>query len=71
MFSFPLFERLKAQALEFDEVAAFQAGGARLSVRREGTGLAGVYKISVDSGAGCLGPWFKDASIFLKNKPLP
>src|SRR5579863_109457 len=26
MFSFPLFERLKTQAPEFDEVAAFQAG---------------------------------------------
>ncbi len=40
MFSFPLYERLKAQAPEFEEVAAFQAGGARLSVRREGSGLA-------------------------------
>src|ERR671929_904968 len=30
MFSFPLYERLKAEALEFEEVAAFQAGGARL-----------------------------------------
>ncbi len=35
MFSFPLYERLKAAAPEFEEVAAFQAGGARLSVRRE------------------------------------
>src|ERR1043165_712274 len=40
MFSFPLYERLKAAAPEFEEVAAFQAGGARLSVRREGGGLA-------------------------------
>jgi hypothetical protein len=40
MFSFPLYERLKAQATEFDEMAAFQAGGARMSVRREGSGLA-------------------------------
>jgi predicted permease len=40
MFSFPLYERLKAQAPEFEEVAAFQAGGNRLSVRREGSGLA-------------------------------
>src|SRR6266705_1298860 len=40
MFSFPLFERLKAQAPEFEEVAAFQAGGARLSVRRSGIDLA-------------------------------
>src|SRR3981081_2846081 len=35
MFSFPLYERLKAEAPEFEEVAAFQAGGASLSVRRE------------------------------------
>ena len=35
MFSFPLFERLKAQTPEFEEVAAFQAGHGRLSVRRE------------------------------------
>ena len=40
MFSYPLFERLKAAAPEFEEVAAFQAGGERLSVRREGSGLA-------------------------------
>jgi predicted permease len=40
MYSFPLYQRLKAQAPEFDEVAAFQAGGARLSVRREGSALA-------------------------------
>jgi predicted permease len=37
MFSYPLYERLKAKTPEFEEVAAFQAGGARLSVRREGT----------------------------------
>jgi predicted permease len=36
MFSFPLFERLKAAAPEFEQVAAFQAGGARVSVRRAG-----------------------------------
>ena len=35
MFSFPLYERLKAQAPEFEQVAAFQAGGRQLSVRRE------------------------------------
>ena len=34
MFSFPLFERLKAELPEFEEVTAFQAGGARLSVRK-------------------------------------
>ena len=38
MFSFPLYERLKAESPEFEEVAAFQAGGARLSVRRAGRG---------------------------------
>jgi predicted permease len=36
LFSFPLYERLKAETPEFEEVAAFQAGGRRLSVRREG-----------------------------------
>ena len=37
MFSFPLFERLKAETPEFEAVTAFQAGRGRLSVRREGT----------------------------------
>ena len=40
MFSFPLFERLTAATPEFEQVAAFQAGGARLSVRREGVDAA-------------------------------
>jgi predicted permease len=40
MFSFPLYERLKAAAPEFEQVAAFQAGGARLSVRRAGIDTA-------------------------------
>jgi predicted permease len=40
MYSFPLYERLKAAAPEFEEVAAFQAGGARVSVRREGSEAA-------------------------------
>ncbi|MGD0776836.1 MAG: ABC transporter permease [Candidatus Solibacter sp.] len=40
MFSYPLYQRLKAEAPEFEDVAAFQAGGGRLSVRREGAGLA-------------------------------
>ena len=34
MFSFPLFERLKAELPEFEEVTAFQAGAVRLSVRK-------------------------------------
>src|SRR3984893_1241954 len=40
MFSFALYERLKAEAPEFQEVAAFQAGPGRLSVRREGVETA-------------------------------
>src|SRR6266436_5240752 len=36
MFSFPLYERLKAETPEFEEVAAFQAGRWRMSVRRQG-----------------------------------
>src|SRR3954454_23363190 len=40
MFSFPLYERLKAATPEFEELAAFQAGGARLSVRRQGVDTA-------------------------------
>ena len=36
MYSFPLYERLKAEVPEFDEVAAFQAGGVRFGVRRAG-----------------------------------
>ncbi|MGA3324553.1 MAG: ABC transporter permease [Terriglobia bacterium] len=34
-YSFPLYARLKAETPEFEEVAAFQAGGALQSVRRE------------------------------------
>src|SRR6202140_1149525 len=33
MYSFPLFEKLKAALPEFEQEAAFQAGGWRLSVR--------------------------------------
>ncbi|MFZ0332843.1 MAG: ABC transporter permease, partial [Candidatus Acidiferrales bacterium] len=36
MYSFPLYESLKSETPEFQDVAAFQAGGARMSVRREG-----------------------------------
>jgi predicted permease len=35
MYSFPLYERLKAETPEFEEVTAFQAGRGRFSVRRE------------------------------------
>jgi predicted permease len=40
MYSFPLYERLKAEAPEFEETAAFQAGRSRLSVRRQGSDTA-------------------------------
>src|SRR5436305_5731638 len=40
MFSYPLFERLKAEAPEFEQVTAFQAGGFRVSVRRPGVDVA-------------------------------
>jgi predicted permease len=40
MYSFPLFERLKAEMPEFEEVTAFQAAGARVSVRRQGVDTA-------------------------------
>jgi predicted permease len=36
MFSFPLYERLKENTPEFEEVTAFQAGRWRMSVRRQG-----------------------------------
>src|SRR4029077_18964720 len=36
LFSFSLFERLKAESPEFEEVTAFQAGHWQMSVRREG-----------------------------------
>src|SRR5499433_2462096 len=36
MFSFPLYERLKAATPEFEQLMAFQTGRGRLSVRREG-----------------------------------
>ena len=36
MFSFPLFERLRAEVPEFEEITAFQAGRGRMSVRRQG-----------------------------------
>jgi len=36
MFSYPLFERIKAEVPEFQELTAFQAGQGRMSVRRQG-----------------------------------
>src|SRR5262245_24100481 len=40
MYSFPLYERLKAEIPEFEETAAFQGGRGRMSVRREGAETA-------------------------------
>ena len=40
MFSYPLFERLKAETPEFEQLTAFQAGGFRVSVRRPGVDVA-------------------------------
>jgi predicted permease len=40
MFSYPLFERLKTETPEFQELAAFQAGGGPVSVRHEGVDSA-------------------------------
>ena len=36
MFSLPLFERIRAEVPEFEELTAFQAGVGRMSVRRQG-----------------------------------
>jgi predicted permease len=40
LFSYPLFERLVQELPEFEEITAFQAAGARVSVRRTGTNEA-------------------------------
>lgn len=39
-YSYPLYQRLTAAAPEFEDVAAFQAGSSRMSVRRDGPGQA-------------------------------
>ncbi|MBI3402212.1 MAG: ABC transporter permease [Acidobacteria bacterium] len=49
MFSFPLFERLKAEAPEFEQLTAFQAGGFRVSVRRAGGNVVDVAARSLRS----------------------
>jgi predicted permease len=41
MVSYPLFERLKKEAPEFEELAAFQAGRGTVTVRREGIDTVG------------------------------
>jgi predicted permease len=40
IFSFPLYERLKAVTPEFEDITAFDWGGTLFSVRRQGTGDA-------------------------------
>ncbi len=40
MFSFPLYQRLMSDAPEFEQLAAFQAGLRRSSVRRQGVELS-------------------------------
>lgn len=40
MFSYPLFQRIKENTPEFEELAAFQAGPNRMSVRRESERVA-------------------------------
>jgi predicted permease len=40
MYSYPLYERLKQETPEFEEVTAFQAGRGRLGVRRQGVETA-------------------------------
>jgi predicted permease len=40
MVSFPLYERLKKKTPEFEETTAFQAGRARMAVRRQGVDIA-------------------------------
>src|SRR5512146_3129604 len=41
MVSFPLYQRLEAEAPEFEAVTAFEAGGRCASVRRQGVEAAG------------------------------
>ena len=50
MFPFSLVERLKAQAPEFEEIAAFQAGLGRVSVRRHGAEAARPLRSEYVSG---------------------
>src|SRR5579859_5383868 len=54
MFSFALYERLRTETPEFEEVTAFQAGRGRLSVRRQG----------VESAARPLGSEYVTGSYF-------
>jgi predicted permease len=49
-YSFPLYERLKANTPEFEEVAAFQAGGWMLSVRRQGEAAGRPVRVEYVTG---------------------
>jgi predicted permease len=50
MFSYPLYERLKAETPEFEEVTAFQAGRLRMGVRRQGESVARPLRSEYVSG---------------------
>ncbi|HVW84209.1 MAG TPA: ABC transporter permease [Bryobacteraceae bacterium] len=50
MYSFRLVERLRAQAPEFEQIAAFQAGAGRVSVRRQGEQAARPLRSEYVSG---------------------
>src|SRR5947209_13965023 len=49
-YSFPLYERLKAQTPEFEEVAAFQAGNWTQSVRRQSESAARPQRLEYVTG---------------------
>ena len=51
MFSYPLYERLKENAPEFEEITAFQAGSNRASVRRESDRVAKSMRAEYASGS--------------------
>ena len=51
LFSFPLYERLKAGAPEFEDVTAFDWGGTLLSVRRQGAEAARPVRTQYVSGS--------------------
>ena len=50
MVSYSLYERLKSEAPEFEETAAFQAGAGRLSVRRQDESIARPLRTEFVSG---------------------
>src|SRR5437867_9381302 len=50
MYSFPFYERLKANLPEFEEITAFQAGPNRMSVRRESERVARPLRSEFVSG---------------------